>query len=72
MYQTCFSDQYDVIGMGKIFEKTEQNFQDGIRFRAGLAKGVRIIHNNDNPVPALVADGRQALSRSLAVCGQFQ
>ncbi|KAH7726422.1 piwi domain-containing protein [Aphelenchoides avenae] len=58
--QVVNSDQYDVIGMGKIFEKNEQNFQDGIRFRAGLAKGVRIIHNNDNPVPALVADVKKS------------
>lgn len=54
-----FSGSYDVIGMGKIFEKKAEPYREGLEFRAGLSKGVRIIINDNGqlPVPALVADG---------------
>lgn len=54
-----------MIGMGKIYERNEEVYRNGLAFRAGLSKGVRIILNDEgkDPVPALVADGTYDCSK---------
>uniref|UniRef100_A0A915EF94 Piwi domain-containing protein n=1 Tax=Ditylenchus dipsaci TaxID=166011 RepID=A0A915EF94_9BILA len=48
---------HDIIGLGKIFErKPLKHLQEGIVTHQGMAKGVRIIENSGNPIPALVLD----------------
>lgn len=67
-----FSGEYDIVAAGKIFEaKRKTKFGDGMVTRAGLAKGVRIIQNDGNPTPALVADGNfvhSTFSRQHRLC----
>lgn len=51
---------YSPVGAGKLFETSmehSQNVDNGMVMRSGVAKGVRIVSNNGNPMPALVLDG---------------
>jgi hypothetical protein len=55
------SGTHKIVGPGRLFEhKPRQCINEAITTRNGIAKGVRIIVNDDGkPCPALVADGKE-------------
>jgi eukaryotic translation initiation factor 2C len=67
---------YDVVSAGKVFETSKQEeFFNGLVIRTGIAKGTRMISNDGNPIPALVADVKkcaffkeQPLSQAFEKC----
>lgn len=54
-----FRNTYTIVGAGSLFENAETAITpigNGMVLRTGLSKGVRVIENDGDPMPALVVD----------------